>query len=276
MLWQPLASFSKVKAGRFITCTFWFCAGVSGVAACAVSDEDLGVNPNAGPSPGAVIAPPSGPAGVTRPDDANLGRQFLDDSDASSFEYEVPRRGTASGEAPSPEDEFRARATDSELIGSEGGMGSPLDRELGSLERELDLEPTRPPGPAPSFSLTVKKIKNLFRKRKYQDALIETNYALEFYPQSPQLLMMKGTLHQKLQQIDLALSAYQEAFDLRPSRKLRAQIKYLRLKVKERESLRGPIEGEVIPEGVESIESVGPGFDIPADEGEGDPLLEAN
>ncbi len=155
--------------------------------------------------------------------------------------------------------EQRALPTDAELVESEGGAGSAYAQDLGELDSELGLEPQNSiQDKRPSLSLGVARIKRLFQQRKLEPALIETNRMLEFYPRSPQLLLMKGTLHQWQGQLDLALVAYREAATRRPSPKLAAQIRYLELKIREREALKAKrwVEGEVIPGGPESIESI--------------------
>lgn len=277
MLWQLLASFFRSGSLRFgehgasvwplTAASFlqtFICAAL--LSSCAVSNEDLGGSRSAASgTPGSRITPPS-PAGERDTDSEGtaLGRRFLEDPDASSYEYDPVRLPSGQTVEEQRQQEMRARTTDAEIGAVEGGLGSPLDPELGRIERELDLETTLPAEKVPSFTAGTKKVKRLFKRRHFEDALVETNYLLEFYPRSPQLLMMKGTLHQKLEQIDLALSAYREAYFIRPHRKLQAQIRYLEFRVADRERLKrgnGRAEGVVTPEGVEKIESTYPGFD---------------
>lgn len=204
----------------------------------------------------ASIAPPIGPSGVNPGEDRKRGREFLSDSDAESYTYEsFSDSSDQSPNAQSRELEFKARTTDKEMIDFEGGSGSIHDQELGEIERELELVPEEQVSQKrPSLALGMQKIKKLYKKRNFDSAIIEVNALLEFYPRSPQLLMMKGTLHQWLGQIDLALASFEQAQFFRPSPKLNAQVKYLRLKVREREQLRSKIKGEVIPGGVEQME----------------------
>jgi hypothetical protein len=217
-------------------------------------------------TPAPVIAPPPGSprgselAGSTRAQELLSGSSDeVDFIDSSPEEFRKNRR--------SRENEDRARSTDAEVSESEGGLGSAYETELGAIERDLGLEPSQAPiGKAPSLSLGVARVKALYKQRRFEEGLIETNRLLEFYPRSPQLLMMKGTLHQWLGQLDLALASYREAAARRPSPKLGAQIRYLELKIRERERLKGWVEGDVIPGGAESVETgqQGAGIRIPA------------
>jgi hypothetical protein len=273
VLWQLLASCSnRIRCRKFgrelvlgVHLACLGCVVVVQVSACAVSNQDLGSRKAPGDVLGSRISPPA-PAGESGADATSqaVGRRFLDDPDASSYEYVPPVLQGGVTLEEQRQREMRARSTDAEIGNLEGGLGSPLDTELGRIERDLDLESTVPVEKVPSFTAVTKKIKHLFKSRHFEDALTETNYLLEFYPRSPQLLMMKGTLHQKLEQVDLALAAYREAYFIRPHRKLQAQIRYLEFRVAEGERLRrgnGRVEGVVTPEGVEKIETTYPGFD---------------
>lgn len=278
MLWQLLASFSSIDLTRpdergvrvrplcGVLFSWQCCICVAFSTACAVSNEELGGSRSVSTGmPGALIAPPV-PAGGREMDSqaSALGRRFLEDPDASIYQYDPVRLPSGQTVEEQRQHSIRARSTDAEIAALEGGLGSPLDRELARIERDLDLETTLPADKVPSFTAGTKKVKSLFKRRHFEDALVETNYLLEFYPRSPQLLMMKGTLHQKLDQIDLALSAYREAYFIRPHRKLHAQIRYLEMRIADRERLRrtsDQVEGVVTPGGVEKIESIYPGFD---------------
>jgi hypothetical protein len=232
------------------------------IGSCAVTAEENDAEQQVTPAAGSIIAPPSGAKSSQELSQAKAAKQFLADPDAESVDYAAPGYKSRTSGKKMRELQSQARATDSEVSSSEGGIGSEHDGELGRIERDLNLESDFvPSGPIPSFSLGAAKIKRLYRNQQYENALIETNTMLEYYPRSPLLLMMKGTLHQWLGQIDLALAAYRQAAIHRPSAKLKAQIRFLELKVSERERLKHRIEGEVIPLGAESIDTSYPGFD---------------
>jgi hypothetical protein len=260
---SPLRHGAARAASRLSLCrAVMILACSSAISSCAVTAEDNGVEPEAKPAAGSIIAPPSGAKSPQEASQAKAAKQFLADPDVESVDYAAPGHKNRASGKKMRELQSQARGTDSEVSSSEGGIGSEHDGELGRIERELNLETdVVPSGPIPSFSLGAAKIKRLYRSQQYESALIETNTMLEYYPRSPLLLMMKGTLHQWLGQIDLALASYRQAAVHRPSTKLKAQIRYLELKVSERERLKNRIEGEVIPLGAESIDTSYPGFD---------------
>jgi predicted Zn-dependent protease len=55
-----------------------------------------------------------------------------------------------------------------------------------------------------------------FKEKNFEMALIELNQLLAFYPNSPKLLKMKGTLLVKTGNRDLAMRSWQRALDLTP------------------------------------------------------------
>lgn len=232
------------------------------IPSCVVTAQKEVSEETPKPAPGSIIAPPSGAKSSQESSQERAAKKFLEDPDAESMDYGAYRHNNRASGKKMRELQSHARTTDSEVSSSEGGIGSQHDGELGRIERELNLETNAlPSGPVPSFSLGTAKIKRLYRSQQYENALIETNTMLEFYPRSPLLLMMKGTLHQWLGQTDLALAAYRQAAVHRPSAKLKAQIRFLEIKMSERERLKNRIEGEVIPLGAESIDTSYPGFD---------------
>jgi hypothetical protein len=259
----PLRHDAVRAASRFSHCRAVIVLAISMItASCAVTAEDNGAEQQVAPAAGSIIAPPSGAKSSQETSQIKAAKQFLADPDAESVDYAAPGHKNRASGKKMRELQSQARGTDSEVSSSEGGIGSEHDGELGRIERELNLETDFvPSGPVPSFSLGTAKIKRLYRNQQYESALIETNTMLEYYPRSPLLLMMKGTLHQWLGQIDLALAAYRQAAIHRPSAKLKAQIRFLEIKVSERERLKHRIEGEVIPLGAESIDTSYPGFD---------------
>lgn len=204
------------------------------------------------PGPGSPIAPPAGT-------DAEADR-----SDADKFWEEVPgdvRAGVTDmsfplepgpetgrqGEAEKRRRAMEARSTDTEIMGSQRTIDKRLGSQVGELDRALGVEEIESSREIPSFTLGVQKIKKFYQAKNYEEALIDSNELLRYYPRSAQLLMMKGTLHQKLGQVDLALLAYRRAFEYEPSRKLQQQIEFLKFRISEREALRAPAQGIVTP-----------------------------
>jgi Flp pilus assembly protein TadD len=82
------------------------------------------------------------------------------------------------------------------------------------------LNPRNPdagPSQAPSYSLGLARIGDFFKARQFEYALIEINQMLAFYPNSPRLLKMKGTVLIKMQQFNLAAVAWEKARSLTPN-----------------------------------------------------------
>jgi Flp pilus assembly protein TadD len=79
-----------------------------------------------------------------------------------------------------------------------------------------------PPGPekAPSakssYLLTLAKVKDLYRTRHYELALVELVELEKQYPNDEHILSMKGSLHERLGNKNLARDAWQEALTLNP------------------------------------------------------------
>jgi tetratricopeptide (TPR) repeat protein len=124
-------------------------------------------------------------------------------------------------------------------VGGSVGIGSSerinaasTDREMVANLPQLDaMKPTdsalmdgafgvgKPDGPSqsPSYVLGIAKINELFRQRNFEFALIEINNLIAFYPNSPQLFKMKGTVLSKMNQLVLAESAWLKALQLTPN-----------------------------------------------------------
>jgi tetratricopeptide (TPR) repeat protein len=178
-------------------------------------------------------------------------------------EYEAPAEGVLQDPAEKERQELEKRRRDlnmrpldKELSGGRKSMDDRHFKDVIEIDKSLGVEPTGTAQEAPSYTKSVILLKQLFKERQYEEALIVLQELMQFYPLSPQLLMMKGTLHQRLQQIDLALAAYEKAFDIEPSKRLKAQIDYLKRRAWEREKLRERATGVVIPLGVQETRSM--------------------
>ena len=228
---------------------------------CTVTDSPAPEETNQVRSAPLIAPPPGAPSAQQQAAD-HAARVLIDD-DEERIEFREDDLGPASSSRKAEKErllEGRARSTNAELTEMEGGIGSEFDAELGQLEGDLGLEPHESSKEkVPSLAVGVARIKSLYKKRRFDAGLIEVNRMLEFYPRSPQLLMMKGTLHQWLGHLDLALVSYRQAAMYRPGPKLAAQIRYLEMKIRERENMRGWAEGDVIPGGPESVETTYPG-----------------
>jgi tetratricopeptide (TPR) repeat protein len=135
-------------------------------------------------------------------------------------------------------DEFLARQTDQEILQAT----QQVDFQKWQRETEKALgfaEPSIPVDKPPSYTLTLEEIRKLYENKEFERALILVNKMLGFYPRSAQYLMMKGTLHQRLEQDAMALQSYEKAFEISPSEKLKVQISHLKRKHQHHQSLQG-------------------------------------
>lgn len=130
----------------------------------------------------------------------------------------------------------RLQRTDAEIAGVSGA--GEFEKRLGDFDRVLGVSEEDGRPLSPSFTESTKKIRQLFSLKRYEDALVETNELLLHFSKSALLWTMKGTLHLRLSQSDLSLSAYEKAFDLEPNPRLLAQIDQLRRVISAREGLR--------------------------------------
>lgn len=191
------------------------------------------------------IAPPLGSTEVAKKSSSEKIEKLLsgdfENDEHSEVRLPAAAMGTQSGQMPadplqSSREHSRMQRTDSE-IGSISGYGE-FEKRLGEIDRALDVSEAALRPMSPSFTLQTQKIRDLFREKRFEEALVEINELVIHYPRSSLLWTMKGTLHLRLSQRELSLAAYERAFDIEPSERLLAQIEDLRRLYRERESLR--------------------------------------
>lgn len=74
----------------------------------------------------------------------------------------------------------------------------------------------KPPAARASYLLTLAKVKDLYRTRHYELALVELAELDKQYPNDEHILSMKGSLHERLGNKTLAREAWQQALTLNP------------------------------------------------------------
>jgi hypothetical protein len=74
----------------------------------------------------------------------------------------------------------------------------------------------RTPRPKASYLLTLARVKDLYRARKYELALVELVELEQQYPHDEPILSMKGSLYDRLGNKNLAREAWQEVLTLNP------------------------------------------------------------
>ncbi|MBM3382575.1 MAG: hypothetical protein FJY29_09070 [Betaproteobacteria bacterium] len=191
------------------------------------------------------IAPPLGSGEIVKRQQREQIEQVLAGESGTDSVSEVKLPASVMGLKPADitedpislsREQARTQRTDAE-IAVNAGQGE-FEKKLGDFDRVLDVSEENNRPMTPSFIGQTQKIRELFQSRKFEDALVEANELLLHYPRSALLWTMKGTLHLRLNQKDLALAAYEKSFDIEPSRRLLAQIEDLRRLVSERESMR--------------------------------------
>ena len=103
------------------------------------------------------------------------------------------------------------------------------------------------PKQAPSYTLGIAKITKLYQKKNFEYALIEVNHLLSFFPQSPRLHKMKGTIYVKLHNYPLAEKSWLRALEFTPTDQiLRRGIARLQQKIKQTYSMPTSQEPEAV------------------------------
>jgi tetratricopeptide (TPR) repeat protein len=241
VLISPSASISKISSLLTL-----FCAIACTTSGATVADSSNQAQPVKRSNNSEFrIAPPSAVSEKSQRQPRDAIEQILASDQAPDAGGEVRLPAAALGLQPGdvtgdPIAQSRERAriqrTDAE-IGATSGAGE-FEKKLGDFDRVLEVTEDENKPLSPSFVMSTKRIRELFQLKRYEDALVEANELLLHYPRSALLWMMKGTLHMRLSQMDLSLSAYEKSFDIEPSQKLLSQIEQLRRLANEREVLR--------------------------------------
>lgn len=118
--------------------------------------------------------------------------------------------GAKTGKVPNPV------ATDKELVNALPSITKSNPNELATMDAALGVGSPEGPIQSPSYTMGIAKVNQYYRDRNYEVALMELNNLLSFYPNSPKLLKMKGTLLIKTGNHELAMRSWQRALDLSP------------------------------------------------------------
>ena len=88
------------------------------------------------------------------------------------------------------------------------------DRQL--LDDAFGVSEKTGPRQAPSYSLGLAQLGQMYQRQEFELCLIEINHLLAFYPNAPRLHKMKGSVLLKLNNPRLALKAWYRASELTP------------------------------------------------------------
>jgi tetratricopeptide (TPR) repeat protein len=111
---------------------------------------------------------------------------------------------------------INAGTTDKELVAALPALSKNKPNETAMMDAAFGMGSPEGPVQSPSYSLGIARVNQYFRERNFELSLVELNNLLAFYPNSPKLLKMKGTLLVKTGNRDLAMKSWQRASDLAP------------------------------------------------------------
>jgi len=138
-----------------------------------------------------------------------------------NYEVEIPVVLEASGK-PSADKKLSQQSSpvssDKELLSElpdieirQGSTAAMLDRSMGVGKTDRSQ--------GPSYTLGLAKVRTFYRAKDFELALIEVNNLLAFYPGSPLLFKMKGSILVKLGHKNLADKSWAKALELAPTDK---------------------------------------------------------
>lgn len=142
--------------------------------------------------------------------------------------------------------------TDKELVAALPDLAKNKPDETAMLDSAFGVGSPEGPVQSPSYTIGIAKVNQLYRERSFELALIELNNLLAFYPNSPKLLKMKGTLLVKTGNRDLAMRSWQRAYDLTPGdMALKRSIDRLNERIIAEQNARGMTKQTAPPSGVQ-------------------------
>jgi hypothetical protein len=143
---------------------------------------------------------------------------------ATAYEVRVPLRGKPT--SVMGVDQAALTAADKEIVGQrefdERARGD--DAEEAQAQGEGGAAPGAAPKPRPaaapspksSYLLTLAKVKELYRTRNYEVALVELVALEHDYPNDERIFSMKGSLYEKVGRKQLAREAWEAALAINP------------------------------------------------------------
>ena len=96
--------------------------------------------------------------------------------------------------------------------------GATKDRHVASVRKRPARKPgdDKPPSAKASYLLTLARVKELYRTRQYELALVEIGELDRQYPDDEHILSMKGSLYERLGNKNLAREAWQQTLRINP------------------------------------------------------------
>lgn len=107
-------------------------------------------------------------------------------------------------------------SADRELVGALPQIDQKYPSETGVLDKAFGTGPAGGYRQSPSYVMGIAKVNEHYRRREYEYAMVELNNLLAFYPNSPKLQKMKGTVLVRTGNLELAERAWVHAQQLEP------------------------------------------------------------
>jgi tetratricopeptide (TPR) repeat protein len=155
---------------------------------------------------------------------------------AHNYDIVVPltnlQTSSGAGSSVAEDSAIPSSSTDREFIAQFPPLEGKTPEETALLDSAFGVGKAQGPTQGPSYTRKLAKITGLYKSRQHEFALIEINNLLAYYPNSPRLYKMKGTILVKLRHFELALSAWERALELEPSdNRLKKGIESLSIKM---------------------------------------------
>jgi hypothetical protein len=157
---------------------------------------------------------------------------------AKDYDVEVPLASLDSSARGGPD---RPRGlpnpvlTDREMVNELPSIEKQNPSGTAFMDKAFGVGRTTGSGQEPSYSLGLARIMQQYKAKEYEYTLIEINNMLAFYPNSPKLHKMKGTVYAKLRNLTLAEKSWIRALELDPKdRLLKESLARLQIKIKSR------------------------------------------
>lgn len=149
------------------------------------------------------------------------------------YDIEIPMAALSATE---DEDQYNVspEKTDQELTASLPSLSKVSPARTAFVDKAFGVADSHDKAQLPSYTLGLAKISRLFKKSSFEYALIEVNNLLTYYPHSPKLYKMKGSIYLKMGNFKLAQKAWKKALELTPQDKsLRKGLAVVDRKIKD-------------------------------------------
>lgn len=147
-------------------------------------------------------------------------RLAVDMATMTAADREILQEREAAARAEASDGEPPAKGGDGEGLKQAGGRrgGARDDGDGKPPEKRAARKPgdDKPPAAKASYLLTLARVKELYRTRQYELALVELTELNRQYPDDEHILSMKGSLYERLGNKNLAREAWQQTLRINP------------------------------------------------------------